>query len=82
MDLDSFGELMQISPFEVKDALIELAASHHDRMMLNAGRGNPNWVATEPGTASGSSVALPPSRPSASRVICAKVLAGCRNTPA
>ncbi len=48
MDLDSFGELMQISPFEVKDALIELAASHHDRAMLNAGRGNPNWVATEP----------------------------------
>ena len=39
---------MQISPFEVKDALIELAASQNDRMMLNAGRGNPNWVSTEP----------------------------------
>ena len=47
MDLDSFSKLMQISPFEVKDALIELAGSHGDRMMLNAGRGNPNWVATE-----------------------------------
>jgi hypothetical protein len=48
VDLDRFGEPMQISPFEVKDALIELAASHNDRMMLNAGRGNPNWVSTEP----------------------------------
>jgi len=48
MDLDSFVKLMQISPFEVKDALIELAEGHRDRMMLNAGRGNPNWVATEP----------------------------------
>jgi len=39
---------MQISPFEVKDALIEQASSHADRMLLNAGRGNPNWVATVP----------------------------------
>lgn len=48
MDLKSFSKLMQISPFEVKDALIDLASSHADRMMLNAGRGNPNWVATLP----------------------------------
>jgi len=48
MDLKSFSKLMQISPFEVKDALIELAESHADRVMLNAGRGNPNWVATVP----------------------------------
>jgi len=38
----------QLSPFEVKDKLIELAQSHHERMMLDAGRGNPNWVATTP----------------------------------
>ena len=48
MDLNSFSKLMQLSPFEVKDALIELASTHADRLMLNAGRGNPNWVATEP----------------------------------
>jgi aspartate 4-decarboxylase len=48
MDLKSFSKLMKISPFEVKDALIDLAESHADRMMLNAGRGNPNWVSTIP----------------------------------
>jgi aspartate 4-decarboxylase len=48
MDLKQFSELMNISPFEVKDVLIDLAESHAERMMLNAGRGNPNWVATVP----------------------------------
>ena len=48
MDLKSFSKLTKISPFEVKDVLIELAGSHSERMMLNAGRGNPNWVATVP----------------------------------
>jgi aspartate 4-decarboxylase len=48
MDLQDFSKLMQISPFEVKDALIDLASSHSERTMLNAGRGNPNWVATRP----------------------------------
>ena len=38
----------KLSPFEVKDKLIEMAQSHHERMMLDAGRGNPNWVATTP----------------------------------
>ena len=28
----------QLSPFEVKDKLIELAQSYHERMMLDAGR--------------------------------------------
>lgn len=37
-----------LSPFELKNKLIQMAASHHERMMLNAGRGNPNWVATSP----------------------------------
>lgn len=37
-----------LSPFELKDKLIEMAQSDQEKMMLNAGRGNPNWVATHP----------------------------------
>ena len=37
-----------LSPFELKNKLIAMAQTHHERMMLNAGRGNPNWVATIP----------------------------------
>ena len=37
-----------LSPFQLKDQLIQLATSHSERMMLNAGRGNPNWLATTP----------------------------------
>ncbi|MEM6052121.1 bifunctional aspartate transaminase/aspartate 4-decarboxylase [Erwinia sp. P7711] len=37
-----------LSPFELKDALIDLASSKTDRIMLNAGRGNPNFLATLP----------------------------------
>ncbi|NQT90246.1 MAG: bifunctional aspartate transaminase/aspartate 4-decarboxylase [Candidatus Omnitrophica bacterium] len=37
-----------LSPFELKNKLISMAESHHERMMLNAGRGNPNWVAITP----------------------------------
>ena len=40
----------QLSPFELKDNLIQLAkeASRQSAAtMLNAGRGNPNWIATE-----------------------------------
>ena len=48
MELKEFSRLMKISPFEVKDVLIEMAESHAEHMMLNAGRGNPNWVATLP----------------------------------
>ncbi|MDJ0950214.1 MAG: bifunctional aspartate transaminase/aspartate 4-decarboxylase [Alphaproteobacteria bacterium] len=48
MDLESFSKLMELSPFEVKGVLIEQAKTDADRMMLDAGRGNPNWVATEP----------------------------------
>jgi len=40
------AKLSQLSPFELKNCLIELAASHAERMMLNAGRGNPNFLAT------------------------------------
>ncbi len=37
-----------LSPFELKNKLIQMSQTHHERMMLNAGRGNPNWVAMTP----------------------------------
>jgi aspartate 4-decarboxylase len=44
-DLDSMSRL---SPFELKDTLIALASRHSERLMLNAGRGNPNFLSTVP----------------------------------
>ena len=44
-DYSSFAKL---SPFELKDELIKLASSRENRLMLNAGRGNPNFMATLP----------------------------------
>lgn len=44
-------ELEKISPFELKNRLIDMADESVRKMMrimLNAGRGNPNWVATVP----------------------------------
>ena len=44
-------EMERISPFELKNRLIELADESIRKMtrtMLNAGRGNPNWTATVP----------------------------------
>jgi aspartate 4-decarboxylase len=37
-----------LSPFELKNKLIEMAGTNAEKEMLNAGRGNPNWVAVEP----------------------------------
>ena len=40
-----------LSPFEIKDELIQLAKKTSrttQSAFLNAGRGNPNWVATTP----------------------------------
>ncbi|MDP8298516.1 MAG: bifunctional aspartate transaminase/aspartate 4-decarboxylase [Candidatus Tantalella remota] len=37
-----------LSPFELKNKLIAMSQTHHEKMMLNAGRGNPNWVAIAP----------------------------------
>jgi aspartate 4-decarboxylase len=40
-----------LSPFEVKDELIKIArrtTSQSNLAFLNAGRGNPNWIATKP----------------------------------
>jgi aspartate 4-decarboxylase len=44
-DFTGFAEL---SPFELKDQLIARASSDAQRLMLNAGRGNPNFLATLP----------------------------------
>lgn len=44
-------DLSKISPFEIKNKLIEMAEEKTRKStatFLNAGRGNPNWVATEP----------------------------------
>jgi aspartate 4-decarboxylase len=41
----------RLSPFELKDRLLQLAGEASrpgTATMLNAGRGNPNWVATQP----------------------------------
>jgi aspartate 4-decarboxylase len=49
--LEQQKQLEKLSPFELKDKLIHLAsetARHSAETMLNAGRGNPNWIATTP----------------------------------
>lgn len=43
-----YSKYSKLSPFELKDSLIALAQSKRDRLMLNAGRGNPNFLATLP----------------------------------
>ncbi|GAO44060.1 aspartate 4-decarboxylase [Flavihumibacter petaseus] len=43
--------LRALSPFEIKNQLIALAEEHAQKSaaaLLNAGRGNPNWIATVP----------------------------------
>src|SRR3954470_4964021 len=48
IDLTSFETL---GPFEIKDELIRLAKKSSQRTQsafLNAGRGNPNWIAPTP----------------------------------
>ena len=42
------GSKAAISAFEFKDKLLAIARSHSERMMLNAGRGNPNFLAVAP----------------------------------
>src|SRR5690349_10079830 len=51
MELLELRKFETLSPFEIKDELIRLAkkASRTTQSaFLNAGRGNPNWVATTP----------------------------------
>jgi aspartate 4-decarboxylase len=47
MPIDT-SKFAKLSPFELKDELIKLASGKQNRAMLNAGRGNPNFLATLP----------------------------------
>jgi aspartate 4-decarboxylase len=50
-DILTLRKFEALSPFEIKDELIKLAKSSSklaQTAFLNAGRGNPNWVATTP----------------------------------
>ena len=51
MEASRLRDFEKLSPFEIKDELIRIAKRTSGRAnlsMLNAGRGNPNWVATTP----------------------------------
>ena len=48
MTEQDFSQFAKLSPFELKDQLIAIASSDAQRLMLNAGRGNPNFLATLP----------------------------------
>src|SRR3954449_5446299 len=51
MDLLTLKQYEKLGPFEIKDFLAKVAtksAEDNSLSYLNAGRGNPNWVATEP----------------------------------
>jgi aspartate 4-decarboxylase len=51
MDVLELRNFESLSPFEIKDELIKLAKKTSQRSQsafLNAGRGNPNWIATTP----------------------------------
>jgi len=48
MDRADLEKMSKLSPFELKDTLIALASRHSERLMLNAGRGNPNFLSTVP----------------------------------
>jgi aspartate 4-decarboxylase len=51
MDVMNLKSFEKLSPFEIKDELIKLAKKTSrttQSAFLNAGRGNPNWIATTP----------------------------------
>src|SRR5499426_4726428 len=51
MDVLELKNFETLSPFEIKDELIKLAKKTSrttQSAFLNAGRGNPNWIATKP----------------------------------
>src|SRR5271154_6191289 len=51
MDVLELKRFETLSPFEIKDELIKLAKKTSrttQSVFLNAGRGNPNWIATTP----------------------------------
>ena len=45
---DDYQKFRHLSPFELKDQLVRLASGRAQRAMLDAGRGNPNFLATLP----------------------------------
>lgn len=45
---EDYAQYAKLSPFELKDELIKLASGSENRLMLNAGRGNPNFLSTLP----------------------------------
>src|SRR6201994_2055371 len=50
-DILTLKKFEALSPFEIKDELINLAKDTSKRTQsafLNAGRGNPNWISTTP----------------------------------
>ena len=51
LTLTKYSQYEKLGPFEIKDFLAKVAskaAQESSTSYLNAGRGNPNWVATEP----------------------------------
>jgi aspartate 4-decarboxylase len=46
--MTDYSQFAKLSPFELKDELIKLASTKTEMVMLNAGRGNPNFLATLP----------------------------------
>ena len=51
MEAITLRKYEMLGPFEIKDELIKIArrtSSQSNLAFLNAGRGNPNWVATKP----------------------------------
>lgn len=48
MNTPNLKELASLSPFELKNFLIDTASKNKAQLLLNAGRGNPNFLATEP----------------------------------
>jgi hypothetical protein len=51
MDVMTLKEYQALSPFEIKDFLIKEAHEKSEQSattFINAGRGNPNWIATVP----------------------------------
>lgn len=48
MNTTNLKELASLSPFELKNFLMDTASRSKAQLLLNAGRGNPNFLATEP----------------------------------
>ncbi len=61
-DILTLRKFEALSPFEIKNELIKLAKKTSrttQSAFLNAGRGNPNWIATTPAKGSSCSVSSP-----------------------